>query len=185
MAYLAGMVGADMEIITLLKANIRHKKGSFLSVILLTLIVAMSVTTILSIKEGAGKGILKAHELVDTPNLWIKYYAQKLTNQMIEEVKNDPRVAKVEVKDCLIGNKAIINKEEYTNSFHLMKAPEDTKLLKEDISFSGTAYQCSWQDRGDCCDRNIGWQLYFQGEGNLSGTYDRGIGNRLENLLYQ
>lgn len=134
MAYLAGMVGDDMEIITLLKANIRHKKGSFLSVILLTLIVAMSVTTILSIKEGAGKGILKAHELVDTPNLWIKYYAQKLTNQMIEEVKNDPRVAKVEVKDCLIGNKAIINKEEYTNSFHLMKAPEDTKLLKEDIS---------------------------------------------------
>lgn len=40
-----------MEILTLLKANIRRKKGSFLSVILLTLIIAMSVTIILSISK--------------------------------------------------------------------------------------------------------------------------------------
>lgn len=55
MAYLARMVGGTMEMITLLKANIRHKKGSFMSVILLTLIVAMSVTTVLSIRDSAKK----------------------------------------------------------------------------------------------------------------------------------
>ena len=48
MAYLVRMVGDTMEMITLLKANIRHKKGSFVSVILLTMIVAMSVTIVLS-----------------------------------------------------------------------------------------------------------------------------------------
>lgn len=57
-----------MEILTLLKANIRHKKGSIVSVILLTLIIAMSVTTILSIKESAFKGVDNAHEICDTPD---------------------------------------------------------------------------------------------------------------------
>lgn len=134
MAYLARMVGGIMEMITLLKANIRHKKGFFMSVILLTLIVAMSVTTVLSIRDSARKGILKAHEIADTPNLWVEYFAHKLTDQMVEDVKNHPDVAKVEVRDCLIGTKTIINKEEYSNSNMLMKASDQTQVLKEDLS---------------------------------------------------
>ena len=46
-----------MEIITLLRANIRHKKGSFISVILLTLLIAMSITTVLSIQESTRTGV--------------------------------------------------------------------------------------------------------------------------------
>ena len=83
MAYLVGMVGGVMEILTLLKANIRHKKGSFMSVVLLTLIIAMSVTTILGIKESAFEGVYASHERMDTPDLWVEYYAYKLTDEMI------------------------------------------------------------------------------------------------------
>lgn len=135
MAYLVGMVGGDMEILTLLKANIRHKKGSFMSVVLLTLIIAMSVTTILGIKESAFRGVYASHDMVATPDLWVEYYAYKLTDEMIHEVKNDTRVKTVNVVDYLIGRKSIMNGEEYTNAaITMMKADGDTMLLKDDLS---------------------------------------------------
>ena len=135
MAYLVGMVGGDMEILTLLKANIRHKKGSFMSVVLLTLIIAMSVTTILGIKESAFRGVYASHDMVATPDLWVEYYAYKLTDEMIHEVKNDTRVKTVNVVDYLIGRKSIMNGEEYTNAaITMMKADGDTMLLEDDLS---------------------------------------------------
>lgn len=134
MAYLVGMVGGDMEIITLLKANIRHKKGSFMSVVLLTLIIATSATTILGIKESAFQGVYTAHDMVATPDLWVEYYAYKLTDEMINEVKNDTRVKAVNVGEFIIGEKSVMNGEEYTNTVMVMKASDDTMLLKDDLS---------------------------------------------------
>lgn len=147
MAYLVRMVGGIMEIITLLKANIRHKKGSFMSVILLTLIVAMSVTTVLSIRDSAKKGILKAHEVVDTPNLWVAYYAHKLTDQIVKDVKSHPAVAEVEVRDCLLGTRYIMNGEAQDDTIMLMETSDQTKLLKEDIS--GVAGKAERLKRGE------------------------------------
>ncbi|MDE6851973.1 MAG: hypothetical protein K2J67_05730 [Lachnospiraceae bacterium] len=118
-----------------------------MSVILLTLIVAMSVTTILCIKEGSGKGVKKAHEIVDTPNLWVQFYGYKLTEKMIEDVKNNSKVAKVVVNDFLVGKKTIMNDREYTNSVMLRKAPESVKILKENIS--GIAGDAEMLDKGE------------------------------------
>ncbi len=135
MAYLVGMVGGDMEILTLLKANIRHKKGSFLSVVLLSLIIAMSFTTILGIKESAFQGVYQSHEIMDTADCLVQYdNAGRLTDEIVDEVRNDDRVDSVEVGDYLIVTKSIMNENEYTNSCMLVKMDEDTKLLKDDIS---------------------------------------------------
>lgn len=134
MACLVGMVGGVMEILTLLRANIRHKKGSFVSVVLLNLIIALSVTTILGIKESAFAGVYKSHEIVDTPDLWVEYYGHKLTDEMVVRVKEDSRVDEVTVGDYLMADKSIMNEKEYTNTIMMMKADEDTMLLKEDIS---------------------------------------------------
>lgn len=76
-----------MEILTLLKANIRHKKGSFVSVILLTLIIAMSVTVILSIKESALKGVTDAHEICNTPDIYVAYAENDFPDDVVENVK--------------------------------------------------------------------------------------------------
>lgn len=134
MAYLVGMVGGGMEILTLMKANIRHKKGSFLSVVLLTMIIATSVTTISGIKESAFQGVYASHDRTAAPDLWIEYYAYKLTDEMIHEVKNDTRVKAVNVGEFLVIGKSIMNGHEYTNTAMMMKADEDTMLLKDDLS---------------------------------------------------
>ena len=123
-----------MEILTLLKANIRHKKGSFTSVVILTMIIAMSVTTILGIKESAFEGVYRSHEIMDTADFLVQFdNAGRLTDEMVDDVRSDSRVASVEIRDYLIVTKSVMNDNEYTNSCMLVKMDEDTKLLKDDI----------------------------------------------------
>ena len=124
-----------MEILTLLKANIRHKKGSFTSVVILTMIIAMSVTTILGIKESAFEGVYRSHEIMDTADFLVQFdNAGRLTDEMVDDVRNDSRVASVEIRDYLIVTNSVMNENEYTNSCMLVKMDEDTKLLKDDVS---------------------------------------------------
>lgn len=123
-----------MEILTLLNANIRRKKGSFVSVILLTMIIAMSVTIILSIKESTLNGVNKAHEICDTPDVFAIYAEYNFQDNMIENVKKDSRVKRVNVVDSILTEKAKMGDEEYSNLMFLFKFDENIKLLKEDLS---------------------------------------------------
>lgn len=123
-----------MEILTLLNANIRRKKGSFVSVILLTMIIAMSVTIILSMKESTLNGVNKAHEICDTPDVFAIYAEYNFQDNMIENVKKDSRVKRVTVVDSILTEKAKMGDEEYSNLMFLFKSDENIKLLKEDLS---------------------------------------------------
>lgn len=123
-----------MEILTLLKANIRRKKGSFVSVILLTLIIAMSVTIILSIKESTLNGVSKAHEICDTPDIRAFYTAHDFSDDIIEKVKYDSRVGRVNVADSILTETVKMGDEKYGNRTFILKANENTKLLEEDLS---------------------------------------------------
>lgn len=58
-----------MDIFTLLKANIRHKKGSFVSIMILMLIVSMAFTAIFSIKANCENSIHNALDSVNVGNL--------------------------------------------------------------------------------------------------------------------
>lgn len=122
-----------MEILTLLKANVRRKKGSFVSVILLTLIIAMSVTTILSIQESALNGVNSVHVLYDTPDILAIYLSHNFTDGMVKDVKNDSRVKRVDIVDSIISEQAIMGGSEYGNTMMLTKADKNTRLLKESL----------------------------------------------------
>lgn len=123
-----------MEILTLLNANIRRKKGSFVSVILLTMIIAMSVTIILSMKESTLNGVNKAHEICDTPDVFAIYAEYNFQDNMIENVKKDSRVKRVTVVDSILTEKARMGDEEYSDLMFLFKSDENIKLIKEDLS---------------------------------------------------
>ena len=60
-----------MEILTLLKANIRHKKGAFFSIMILMMIIAMSLIAILSIIDNRLESIKQAHEIADTGDVQV------------------------------------------------------------------------------------------------------------------
>lgn len=143
-----------MEIITgkafttLLKANIRHKKGSFVSVVLLAFIIAMSVTTVLGIRESAFRGVSHANELCDTPDVWAIYMAHMFSDapnedqnstqekSFMENVKEDARVGRVEVLDSVFIEKVQMGDEgyQYRNVMSLLQADGNTRILKENLS---------------------------------------------------
>lgn len=123
-----------MEILTLLNANIRRKKGSFVSVSLLTMIIAMSVTIILSIKESTLNGVNKAHEICDTPDVFAIYAEYNFPDNIIKNVKKDSRVKRVNVADSILTEKAKMGDEEYSNLMFIFRSDENIKLLKEDLS---------------------------------------------------
>ncbi|MGN0637121.1 MAG: FtsX-like permease family protein [Huintestinicola sp.] len=58
-----------MEILTLLRANIRHKKGAFISVILLMMIITLSFSVTVSNNDNVSDGIERAHKAADTGDL--------------------------------------------------------------------------------------------------------------------
>lgn len=123
-----------MEILTLLNANIRRKKGSFISVILLTMIIAMSVTIILSIKESTLNGVYKAHEICDAPDIFAIYAEYNFPDNIIEDVKKDSRVKGVNVTDSILTEKAKMGDEEYSNLMFIFRSDKNIKLVKEDLS---------------------------------------------------
>lgn len=123
-----------MEILTLIKSNVRHKKGSFISVILLTLIIAMSVTTVLSIRESALAGVSYGHEICDSPDVVAMYIGDNLTDDIINNVKNDSRVDTVKVTEGIIIERAIMNDSEYSNIVYVLDDDKNNRLLNEDLS---------------------------------------------------
>ena len=165
-----------MEILTLLKANIRHKKGSFVSVILLTLIIAMSVTTVFSIRESTMKGVSDAHELCDTADLQVMYNTFYLADDTAEKVKNDERVKEVRVVDTVLTNKTVMGGNEHNNTMMIYKADENTKILKEDLNgvekktprlSSGEIYVP--QGLLTALNGNVGEKIVF---GTIAGDYE-------------
>ncbi len=123
-----------MEIITLLKANIRRKKGSFTSVVLLTLIIAMSVTTILSIKESVYKGVNHAHEICGTPDVLADYFSYMFTDDLLEKIKRDDKVKRADVIESILVEKTSMGNEESHDLMSLIKADENTRILKANLS---------------------------------------------------
>lgn len=122
-----------MEILTLLKANIRRKKGSFVSVILLTLIIAMSVTTILSIRKSAFNGVYQVHEMCETPDIWVEFMARNLTDDMVDKVKNNSNVKSVNIVDSITVSKVFTSENEYNNGMRFVKE-NNTRLINERLN---------------------------------------------------
>lgn len=122
-----------MEIFTLLKANVRHKKGAFVSVVLLTLIIAVSVTTILSIRESVVQGVNHAQEICDIPDISVFYLSNRQIDDLADEIRSDDRVQRADMVEYIACQKSLMGNEEYNNSTVLVKADEDTRILREDL----------------------------------------------------
>ena len=122
-----------MEILTLLKANIRRKKGSFISVILLTFIVTVSIVTILSIWSSVSKGVERANQICDTPDISVFYDRYDLTDDLITKIENDSRVERTNISDVIYIRRSFMNDSDYSNTQMLLKDSGDIKLLTDDL----------------------------------------------------
>ncbi len=90
-----------MDVIKLIRSNIRHKKGSFKSIIVLIMIIALSVSTIVSLKRNLPKSIESAYDRKYDANITLNIQKRYLTDEMLDELRNNPLVGEVIVCDSL------------------------------------------------------------------------------------
>ena len=90
-----------MEIFTLLSANIRRKKGSFTSIILLMLIISMALTAFLSISKSTRASIENALKTADAPDINIYIMDDFYRPETIAKVRNHSLVDRVEEVDSI------------------------------------------------------------------------------------
>lgn len=90
-----------MDIIKLIRANIRHKKGSFKGIMVLMMIISLSVSVIVSLKRNFPNSIESTYDRKYDANITLNIRSEFLTDEMVEELKDNPLVGDVSVIDAL------------------------------------------------------------------------------------
>ncbi|MCR4609244.1 MAG: FtsX-like permease family protein [Eubacterium sp.] len=94
-----------MDIVKLIRSNIRYKKGSFKGIMILMMIIALSVSVIVSLKRNFPNSIESAYDRKYDANITLNIRSEFLTDEMVEDLRNDPLVGEVSVVDALCPNK--------------------------------------------------------------------------------
>lgn len=123
-----------MEILTLLKANIRHRKGSFTSIILLMLIISMAMTAMISIRDNCSRGIENAFEQVNAADLTVCIRSQSLSAELLNDVADHPLVENVTAEHTICSDNIQIGEYSSTSSWFLRKLQEDYRIFTPDLS---------------------------------------------------
>jgi ABC-type lipoprotein release transport system permease subunit len=90
-----------MDIIKLIRSNIRYKKGSFKGIMILMMIIALSVSVIVSLKRNFPNSIESVYDRKYDANITLNIQSEFLTEKMVEDLRNDPLVGEVSVIDAL------------------------------------------------------------------------------------
>lgn len=123
-----------MELLTLLRANIRHRKGSFTSIILLMLIISMSLTAVLSVRDNCRQGIENAFAQADAGDLTVFIKNQKLTEELFDAVNSHPMVEKAVIYNSICTEKTEAGGKMTNNSWFLLKLREGYRLFNSDLN---------------------------------------------------
>ena len=94
-----------MDIIKLIRANIRYKKGSFKGILILMMIISLSVSVIVSLKRNFPDSIRSAYDRKYDADITLNIRSEFLTEGMIKGLEDDPLVGKVVVCDALCPDK--------------------------------------------------------------------------------
>ena len=123
-----------METFTILKANIKHKKGAFKSVIILMFIITVAMTAIISSNDLTYSSLDRALEEVGAGDLsaWIE---SNLAEEVYDGLKDNENVADFRVDDTLSSNHYLINGKEYKSGsyFNMMKWNTHYKVFNKNL----------------------------------------------------
>lgn len=121
-----------MEILTLLKANIRRKKGTFISIMLLTAIIVTVITAVFSVRDNYDKALDNALEYAGCGEMNAYIETDLLTDELRQSVENSSLVEKIEYINALATNGIEIGEISDGNPFFMLEMSEQIKLFNSD-----------------------------------------------------
>ena len=125
------MVGGTMEILTLLKANILRKKGTFISIMLLTAIVTIVITTIFSVKDNYNEAVQNSIEYSDCGDFLTIVRAESLTDELCKKIEEHELVERVDYYPAICSNDIQCGEIYNSNSCFLMEMRDGIRLINE------------------------------------------------------
>ncbi len=123
-----------MEILTLLKANIRHKKSAFISIVLLMIIISMSLTAILSVRNSSVESVENAYEQSGSGDVVAIISGKQLTDELLQSVEEHEFVDSVKKYQTVCADKAVVKDITETNSWNICKLRPDLKLFNTELN---------------------------------------------------
>ncbi len=90
-----------MEILTLLRANIKKKKGTVVSIAVLMAIITAVMTAMISVRDNYTQGMEDAFSAAGSGDTLIMIESKALTDELKESLENSSLVEKVEYYDAL------------------------------------------------------------------------------------
>ena len=123
-----------MEILTLLKANIHHKKGSFISIVVLMVIVSMALASVLGVRKNCLDSIRDIYEETDTADVAGMIADVRLSDELLQSVVEHPLVDRVERVESvgIVGEEC--NGVTGTNTWFVQKMDYGLKLYKDNLN---------------------------------------------------
>ncbi len=123
-----------MEILTLLKANIRHKKSAFISVVLLMIIISMSLTAILSVRNSSVASVENAYEQSRSGDIVAYISGNRITDGLLQSVENHEFVDGVKKYHAIAGDKYTVKDKTENNGYAIFKLRPGLKLFNSGLN---------------------------------------------------
>lgn len=120
-----------MEILTLLKANILHKKGSFISVVLLIAIVVTAITAVFSVQDNYNNALKNAYAYADYGEITTYFETESLTDEICQSVENNALVERVEYLQGLVAACTTIGDVSESNPFMMLEMSDNIRLFND------------------------------------------------------
>ena len=120
-----------MSILTILKANIRHKKGTFVSIAVLLFVISMAVASIISIRKNANDSLQAAYDRTGARSLLVLIRTQNLTEELRERVQDSELVQEIKEYPALASYKIMIGDKEVNNTWLFEKMCPEYSVLNE------------------------------------------------------
>lgn len=119
-----------MEIFTLLKANMLKKKGTFISIMILMLLITAMMISVISVKYNYNKAIDNSFDTLGSDVL-VMIRKNNLSDELLAEVENHEYVEKVDKYISVGSNHAIYNGWRDNNGYFFRELPDNIKVYND------------------------------------------------------
>lgn len=126
-----------MELFTVIRANIRHRKGAFISILILMLISAMSLTLILSVDKSCNDTLDELYEQTDSPNFISFIREDRFDDTLKSKLDSHKMIERYTVTDAIAADMVMSDGMTHGNTWYLSALKKDVRLVNDD----GTGYE--------------------------------------------
>ena len=126
-----------MDLYTLIRENIRCKKGTFISILILMFISAMSLTLILSVDKSCNDTLDELYEQADSPDFISFIREDRFDDTLKSKLDSHKIIERYTVTDAIATDMVMSNGMTNGNTWYLSALKKDVRLVNDD----GTGYE--------------------------------------------